>query len=199
MTRLQRDTLARMDAAALADLPPSVIRLAELLERTAGLKEHPLSELPEHLKSPDVLHVAQREGLVRIVVQWAGAIATATRILGYTMSWIDYRQAGYVEDLNSAMKMDPVRGDPKRRLHIRLTRDALNAVIERRVRLQEQPMPADAVPCAFVTRKYHITRKTLYEAITEGRLTGYRLPGAAKNSPYYVSENEVGRYWSKRG
>jgi hypothetical protein len=200
MTRRERTSVPRMNAAALAAQPPSVIHLVEFLERTAGCEEYELTQVPERLRSADVLRVAMRAWLIRIVVPWQSAIGTAHEVLGYTSSWIDYRQAGYPDDIGAAMEKDRSGADLAMRLHVRLTGEAREACIERRLRLSEQPIPADAIGCAAVVKKYHVTRKTLYDAMKEDppRLIGYRRPGARKNSPYRVSESAVASLWLKR-
>jgi len=182
----------------LSAQPQAVIRLVEHLDRVTGTNELLLSDVPSGLRSADALIIAMRHGLVRVVVRWGSPIGTAHELIGVTFSWIDYRQAGYPDDLEEAMAKDEREPGSGKRLHIRLTSAAVHACAELRLRSQDVPPPTDLIPASVASQRYHITKKGLYEAVADGRLRNYRPPGSAHNAPFRFSEADVARNWPKK-
>ncbi len=58
--------------------------------------------------------------------------------------------------------------------------------------------PVPLISVAVAEQRYHLSRKTLYRRIAEGRLTDHREPGHATNAPLMLCENEVAQYWEKK-
>lgn len=188
--------IERVDLPAM---PRSVVSLIEFLDRhTRNGDEFPLFKVPAALRSPDVLSMAKTHWLVRIVAYRGHAIGSTAGLIGMSFSWVHYGDAGFPTDLAEALEHDARITDPRQRLHIGLRRQAIEACAERRLREGDKPLPDDLITLSVAHQRCHITPKQLREAIHDGRLKNYRLPGKAKNSPMRVSAREVELLWPKR-
>ena len=58
--------------------------------------------------------------------------------------------------------------------------------------------PPKSISAAVAVKRYRVTRKTLYAAVKDGRLTDHRAPGHADNAPLRLDEAEVANIWKSR-